>query len=361
MVAAAAGDSGLGCHLPGSGAPGRSRNRSGRARAGAGAGAGRAAAVRAPAASTAASPRRAARRPRGRGRAGCSTLLRSPPLAPSFFLPPSRLPVSSVAARGGDGGFGTRSRGSHQLRARGFQVQPRPGKSEGACYSWGGVPSNPMPSLGAPYQPAEKGLRLEVRRRVGRPSRAHRPGALPKEDSPKSCRMCLYPPGIAPGTERTSIRALPGPPLQPLLTPALPGGRLGFWLARHPSPNPWWRERSWRLLQEGGLRAQTAPLPQSLTGLGTAQRGRKGLHSNKRALLLETEREGACLPCPEAPVGGQAWCGGTLHLSTHYLLAFLCGTSLPLLPAAKAGHTTAWLTRVPTGPCGTQGTRGFLD
>lgn len=183
------------------------------------------------------------------------------------------------------------------------------------------------------------------------------------------------PPGIAPGTEQTSIRALPGPRLQPLLTPALPGGRLGFWLARHPSPNPWWRERSWRWLQERGLGAQTAPLPQSLTGLSTAQRGRKGLDSNKRALLLETEREGACLPCPAArvltqvlgcgPMGEQAWRGGTLHLSTHYLLplqlAFSCGTSIPLLPAAKAGHMSAWLTRVPTGPCGTQETWGFLD
>lgn len=63
------------------------------------------------------------------------------PRAPSFFHPSSRLPGSSVAARG----RGRRlrdplPRGWHRLRDRGFQVQLRPGKSEGDCYSRERVP-----------------------------------------------------------------------------------------------------------------------------------------------------------------------------------------------------------------------------
>lgn len=95
--------------------------------------------LRAPAASSAAAPRRPPA-----PREGARRRLHPPPpapRAPSFFHPSSRLPGSSMAARG----RGRRlrdplPRGWHRLRDRGFQVQLRPGKSEGACYSWERVP-----------------------------------------------------------------------------------------------------------------------------------------------------------------------------------------------------------------------------
>lgn len=77
--------------------------------------------LRAPAASSAAAPRCAARRPRGRGRAGGSTLLRAPPAPP----PSSCLHPGYLSARwqlgGGEGGCGNNlPRVWHRLWAREF-------------------------------------------------------------------------------------------------------------------------------------------------------------------------------------------------------------------------------------------------
>nr|CAI9702794.1 unnamed protein product [Rangifer tarandus platyrhynchus] len=77
--------------------------------------------LRAPAASSAAVPRCAARRPRGRGRAGGSTLLRAPPAPP----PSSCLHPGYLSARwqlgGGEGGCGNKlPRVWHRFRAREF-------------------------------------------------------------------------------------------------------------------------------------------------------------------------------------------------------------------------------------------------
>ena len=96
------GGGGLGCHLPGRCALGRRGNSADGARAGAGARAERGGRPLSLCARRLLCCRAALRRPPA-PREGARQRLHPPPLAPrtpSFFLPASRLPVSSVAARG---------------------------------------------------------------------------------------------------------------------------------------------------------------------------------------------------------------------------------------------------------------------
>lgn len=153
----------------------------------------------------------------------------------------------------------------------------------------------------------------------------------------------------APGTEQPSVNGLPAPPpISPCPYPALPRGRLGFWLARQPSP--WWRKSFGGYCRKGasGPRLHPSPKPQ-LASAPTApeapgQEERKGLRSNARAPPRwgPGGREGGCLPAlpcrpspqtecrPQAPAIwtgggdrlGRGWARGwvSLNVFTHHLL-----------------------------------------
>lgn len=148
-------------------------------------------------------PRRAARRPRGRGRASGSTLPRQPPpRAPSFFLPPSRLPVSSVAARGRRRRLRGHSRGS--CTGSGIRRSSSscvPGRARAPATPGKGSPRADAPTRDCLQAGDEMPTGLE-----------HRPGRTPGKTA-GALKQCLYPPGTVPSAGQPSIRGLPSPPL----------------------------------------------------------------------------------------------------------------------------------------------------
>lgn len=157
--------------------PGPSRNRAGRA----GAGAGRAAALRAPAASNAAAPRRPPA-----PREGARRRLHPPPLAPhspSFFLPPSRLPVSSVV---GTAASRTRSRGSCTISGlEDSRFSRVPGRVRAPATPRKGDPGSHVPTQGC-LRARREGARAGDEEMRG-PSQQSPPAAAPpKEDSRKA-------------------------------------------------------------------------------------------------------------------------------------------------------------------------------
>ena len=179
------GGGGLECHLPGRCALGRRGNRADGARAGAGARAERGGQPLSPCARRLLCCRAALRRPPA-PREGARRRLHPPPRAPrtpSFFLPASRLPVSSVAARG----RGRRLReqspkglaptlGSGILVPRGMRV-PGPLRFD----------APPLPPTQGCLPARLKEAQAKADETMSQPSPAHRTGAPSREDSRIGC------------------------------------------------------------------------------------------------------------------------------------------------------------------------------
>lgn len=214
-----------------------------------------------------------------------------------------------------------------------------------------------MSRLEAAHQPADEGLRLEVKH-TGRAN-----PECPRRTPRKAAERVFTAPaesGLQSG-DFPVLRFSPGPPRPPL-------GTSGAVVARATLTQPLLEEEPWSLRQEGGPRGWGCiPPPTPRLALAPTareapdRRGRKGLESKEPARLA-SGREAACPALPCSPILRQAlglrtlaWAWWEDRVGVEPLriyppttffptICFLKRDPPPTPPASQAEPTPAWLT-----------------